>query len=71
MDGSAGPDSAPNGSISATISGVRPGSRCTETLSPATGRELIQAEICCTAASMWPAVSQSASNPGDSAGMAM
>ena len=61
----------PKGSTSARISGVRPGSRCTSTADPASGRDSIQAATCLTAASMWPAASHSGSNPGDSAGISM
>ena len=62
---------SPKGWTSATISGVRPARRCTSTVIPTTGRDVIQADSCATAASMWPFSSQRASNDGDSAGMAM
>ena len=54
-----------------TISGVRPGSWCTSTVSPGIGRLRHHPSIRSTARCMWPFASHSGSNDGDTLGIAM
>src|ERR1700675_1360599 len=56
---------------SSSITGVRPGIRNVSTVKPSMGRCRPQSSISATARSMWPLSAQSASKPGDFAGISM